>query len=73
MLKYDAIQTVTIFDEPYLTLPQSLTEINAHNAKDHGNALIRARWTIQRLGTSLSGTIQQFNLKDILVQLGILL
>ena len=22
-----------------LTLPQSLTEINAHNAKDHGNAL----------------------------------
>ena len=24
-----------------LTLPQSLTEINAHNAKDHGNALRR--------------------------------
>ena len=56
-----------------LTLPQSITEINAHNAKDHGNALrrfvastavifpsFRARWTIQRLGTSQAVEYQLF-------------
>ena len=29
------------YEEELLTLPQSLTEINAHNAKDYGNALRR--------------------------------